>query len=184
MLLFSLQVIEAFSEHSKTFMVGLFLWKKLLTIFQKNLHHRLLVGFYIQLLAKLSKNNSHLNDISQIYNFLCLYSYHTYFFCCTNQKKCVTKRNKILNFWSLFINWEPSSSFPLIESLKITCARSHALFLNFLWYRECLDCFSWLYVLPKLSKITVACPNSLRWTSRANLDLPKVCKMTITFELL
>ena len=158
MLLFSLQVIEVFSEHSKTFMVGLFLWKKLLTIFQKNLHHRLLVGFYIQLLAKLSKNNSHLNDISQIYNFLC--------------------------FWSLFINWEPSSSFPLIESLKITCARSHALFLNFLWYRECLDCFSWLYVLPKLSKITVACPNSLRWTSRANLDLPKVCKMTITFELL
>ena len=181
MLLFSLQVIEVFLEHSKTFMVGLFLRKKLLTIFQKNFHHRLLVGFYIQLLAKLSKNNSHLNDISQIYNFTL---YHTYFFCRTNQKKCVTKRNKILNFWNLVINWEPSSAFPLIESLKITCARSHALFLNFLWYWECLDCFSWPNILPKLGKITVACPNSLRWTNRANLDLPKVCKMTITFELL
>ena len=40
---------------------------------------------------------------------------------------------------------------PLIESLKMTSARSYAWFLNF------LDCFL-CYVLPKHSKITVTCP--------------------------
>ena len=59
-------------------------------------------------------------------------------------KTSLTERNKRLNLWSPLIDWG-NSWLLLIESLKMTCARSYVWFLNF------LDCFSW-HVLPELKK--------------------------------
>ena len=51
--------------------------------------------------------------------------------CCTNQKNVLKKELKDWNFEVYLLIEEPSSWFPLIESMKMTCARSYA-FLNFL----------------------------------------------------
>ena len=76
---------------------------------------------------------------------------------------------------------ELSSLFQLIESLKMTCARAYTWFLNLLLSREGLDCFWQPNILPKLGKIIVTCPKSLKWPSRVSFDLSKVIKMTINF---
>ena len=57
--------------------------------------------------------------------------------------------------------------------------------LEFLSNGEGLDCFL-RYVLPKLSKVTVTCPKSVKKTktNRDSFDLPKVSKMNISSELL
>ena len=47
---------------------------------------------------------------------------------------------------------------------------------------EGLDCFP-QHVLPKLSKVTVTCPQSEK-KNRDSFDLPKVSKMNVSFELL
>ena len=60
----------------------------------------------------------------------------------------------------------------------MTCARSHGWFLNVLSNEEGLNCFLQSSVFLKLSKIAVTCPSGI------NLDLPKVSKTTINFELL
>ena len=79
-------------------------------------------------------------------NFLYHYSYHAYLFCHTNHKNVLQKEMKRL---------KPACSwFPLIELMKMTCARSYGWCLNFLSNREGLDCFLWLNVLPKLSEMT------------------------------
>ena len=59
----------------------------------------------------------------------------------------------------------------------MTCARSHGWLLNVLSNEEGLNCFLQSCVFLKLSKIAVTCPSGI------NLDLPKVSKMTINFEL-
>ena len=64
----------------------------------------------------------------------------------------------------------------LIQSLKMACARPYAWFLNFLSNGEGLHSFSRTKVFPKLSKISVACPKSVKGTIRVNCYLSKDCK--------
>ena len=80
-------------------------------------------------------------------------------FCCTNQKNVLQKEMKDWTFEVHLLTDKPTSWFPLIESLKMTCAWPYWWFLNFL--SEGLDCFSWPNVLPRNSKITVPCPKSV-----------------------
>ena len=66
---------------------------------------------------------------------------------------------------NLVISW-----FLLIESLKMTCARSHPWLLNFLSKGEGLDCLLQPNDLPKLSKnkllgSIVTCPKSVKQLS-------------------
>ena len=57
--------------------------------------------------------------------------------------------------------------------------------LEFLSNGEALDCLS-QHNLPKLSKITVSCPESVKGnkSSKVNSDLPKVSEVNINSELL
>ena len=48
-----------------------------------------------------------------------------------NQKNVLQKEIKDWTFKAYLFTEENSSGFPLIESLKITCARFYAWFLNF-----------------------------------------------------
>ena len=62
---------------------------------------------------------------------------------------------KVIKVWTLkvyLLTGEPSSWLLQTESLKMTCTRSHAWFLDFLSNSEGLDCFLWPDVLPKVSK--------------------------------
>ena len=115
--------------------------------------------------------------------FLFIFIMHI-LFCWTYQKNLLQKGMKDWTFEVYLLTGELSSWFRLIESLKMTCARSYLWFLNFLSSGGCLDCFLKLNVLPNLSKITVTCPKSLKWMGRVNFDLPKVSRMTINFELI
>ena len=69
---------------------------------------------------------------------------------------------------------EQSSWWLLIESLKMTCARSCVWFLNFLSNGEGLDYFSWPNAFRKVSKITVTYSKLVKWRIRVNSDFPKV----------
>ena len=97
------------------------------------------------------------------------------FFLSHKSEKRVTERNKRLNLWSLFINL--GTQFFLIQadfkSLKMTCAKFNAWFLDFKSDREGLDCFSRPNISPKLIKVTVTCLSWYKQTSRVNFDLPK-----------
>ena len=53
-------------------------------------------------------------------------------FCCTNQKNVLQNKIKDWTFEVYLLIEVPSSWSPLIESLKMTSARSSAFFLNFL----------------------------------------------------
>ena len=109
---------------------------------------------------------------------MCLCSYHVYFILSQKSEKHVTERNKRLSLWSLFtysLTKEISSWFPWIGSVKVTCVRSCARFLNF-YERERVWILFLQHVLPKLSKITVTCPKSLKKPNMVNFDLPKVSK--------
>ena len=109
------------------------------------------------------KKKSHLKDIFPVaLNFLCLYSYHEYFILWHNSAKRVKERIKDWTFEVYLITGEDSSWFLLIESVKITCARSYTWFLNFLSNGEGLDCFSQPNLLHKFSKITITCPKSVK----------------------
>ena len=83
-----------------------------------------------------------------------------------------------MNLWSILINCGTQYLIPLIESLKVTCARSYEWFLNILSKGEDLDCFLQINVMPKPTKTTVTCPKQYKRISRINFDLPKVNKMT------
>ena len=52
-------------------------------------------------------------------------------FCRKNQKKVLQEEVKDWAFEACSLTKETSSWFPLIGSLKMTCARSYAWFLNF-----------------------------------------------------
>ena len=82
-------------------------------------------------------------------------------FCCTNQKNVLQKEIKDWTFEVYLLTGEPSSWFGLTESLKMTCARSNAWFLDFLWNGQGLDCFSGTNDFPKLSKIITTNPKSV-----------------------
>ena len=73
------------------------------------------------------------------------------FFCHTNQKNMLQKEIKGWTFEVCLWTGEPSSWFPLIESLKMACARSFEWFLNFWSNGEGLDCVLQPNVLPKIS---------------------------------
>ena len=87
----------------------------------------------------------------------CLYFHHAYLFFCTNQQNVL---QKVIKDWTLevyLLTGEPSSWLLLIESLKMTCARSFA------WSNGVgLDCFSWPSVLLKVSKIIVNYPKLVK----------------------
>ena len=105
-----------------------------------------------------------LKDISRVLlNFSCLYPYHAYFILLHKSQKCITERNKNkrLNIWSLFINW-------VTQFLKMICARSYVWLLSFI---KGLDCFLKPNVSPKLSKMTVTCPKSVKINKKGRFRL-------------
>ena len=104
-------------------------------------------------------------------------------FCLKNQKNMLQREIKDWAFEAYSLTKEISSWFPWIGSVKVTCVRSCAQFLNF-YERERVWIFFLQHVLPKLNKITVACPKSLKEPNRVSFDLPKVSKIIISLELL
>ena len=54
-----------------------------------------------------------------------------FLFYCKNQKNVLQKEIKDWTFKAYLLTEEASSLFPLIESLKIACARSYVWLLNF-----------------------------------------------------
>ena len=69
------------------------------------------------------------------------------------RKNVLQKEIKDWTYKAYLVTEETSSWFPLIESLIVV--------LEFLSNGESLNCFSW-YVLPRLSKVTVTCPQSVK----------------------
>ena len=123
----------------------------------------------------------------QLCNTFCIFILNMHIlFCCKNQKSVLQIKIKDCIFEVYLLTEEPNSWFPLIESWKMTCARSYVWFLNFLSNDVGLDCFL-QPVLPKLSKITVTCPpvqSEEKKINRVNFDLSKVSQMNINFELI
>ena len=98
-------------------------------------------------------------------------------------KNVLQKEIKDWTFKACLLTEETSSWFPLIESLKITCARSIlCMVLEFLSNGKGLDCFL-QHNLPKRSKRTVTCPKQYKGTNRVNSDLPKVSKIKAKWPL-
>ena len=90
-----------------------------------------------------------------------------------NWKKLIAERN--WTYKAYLLTEETSSWFPLIESLKITCARSYAWFLNFYWivfckisYPNLSNCD--LSKVPKRKQIEsiLTCPKLAKWISTLN----------------
>ena len=104
-----------------------------------------------------------------------------HYFCCKNQKKVLQKEIKDWTFEVYLLTEETSFSFSLFESLKMTFARSYALFLNILSNREGLDWFLW-HVLPKLCKITVTCPKWVIENGWGQFCCPKLAKWISTLN--
>ena len=108
-------------------------------------------------------------------------------FCHTKQKNVLQKEIKEWAFEGylltarLFIN-SVSSWFWLNESLKMTCTRSNAWYLDFLSNGERLDYFSLPNVLPTLCKITESVSKNEQ-VKMINFELSKYTKMNINFEL-
>ena len=92
-------------------------------------------------------------------------------------EKHVTEKDKDWTFEVSLLIGEPISWFRLFESLKMTCARSYAWFLNFLPDGEGFDCFLWPNVMSKPSKMTETCPKSAKWLSI--LSSSKVAKWPV-----
>ena len=119
---------------------GTFLQKKdngknWLTIFAKKLHHRLLVGFEIELLAILSKN-SHLKDIPSYAILFCVFILIMHIlFSRTNQKNVLQKKIR-LNRWSLRINWAIQSLIPADWIIENDLCQILCLVLDFLVKRR------------------------------------------------
>ena len=102
-------------------------------------------------------------------------------------EKRVTERNKRMSLWMLFITAKlfinlVSSWFWLNESLKMTCTRSNAWYLDFLSNGERLDYFSLPNVLPTLCKITESVSKNEQ-VKMINFELSKYTKINISFEL-
>ena len=148
MFLFSLQATETFSEHSQTFMAGLSTKKadssKTLSIFAKNLHHRLFVGLWIRILEIVSRKEQIRKTIRQY----------------------VTERNKRLSLWSVFFNWG-------IQPVLDSCWLNHwkwlvpdlmhgSLIFCQTEYLDCFSCFLRPSILLKLNKATVTCPKLVK----------------------
>ena len=90
------------------------------------------------------KQITHLKDISPVLKNFVFFRIINILFCCKNQKNMLQEEIKDGTFEAYLLPEETSSSFLLIESFKMTYARSYVWFLNF------LD-FLW-HVLPKLVK--------------------------------
>ena len=137
-------------------------------------------------MAILSKKVAIKKIFPQLCNTFWIFILNMHFlFCCKNQKNVL--QIKIKDFEVCFLTQEPNSWFPLIESWKMTCARSYVWFLNFLSNGVGLDCFLQPNVLPKLGKITVTYPpvqSAEKKINRINFDMSKVSQMNINFELI
>ena len=106
-------------------------------------------------------------------------------FCLKNQKNMLQREIKDWAFEAYSpIHWLKKS---VLDSHGLDqwkwLVRSCARFLNF-YERERVWIFFLQHVLPKLSKITVTCPKSLKNPNMVNFDLPKVSKIIISLELL
>ena len=126
---------------------------------QKKLCHRLLIRSFWKIFPQFSKT------------FFIFFLIMHILFCLKNQKNMLQREIKSWTFKAYLLTANISSWFLLIESLKITCARSYVWFLNFYWIVLC-------DVLPKLSKITVSCPKSIITKMNINFEFLKVSKMT------
>ena len=115
---------------------------------------------------------------------MCLYSYHGYFIFSDKSEKRATERNESLNLSSLLINWGTQFLILVDWIIENDMRQTLCVVPEFLSSGGGFDCFFQSNVLPKISKITVTCPKSLKWTSRVGFDLPKVSRMTINFKLL
>ena len=71
----------------------------------------------------------------------CLYPYNAYLIFSSKSEKHVTEGNKDWTFEVYLLIGEPISRFRLFEWLKMTCARSYVLFLNFLSHGRGFYCF-------------------------------------------
>ena len=118
-----------------------------------------------------SKNNSwqyyqkssHLKDISPVLSktFCVFILILLSLFCHKNQKNMLQKEIKDWTFNTYLLTEESSSWFLLIGSLRINLCQILCMVLEFLSNEEGLHCFS-QHNLPKLSKITVTCPESVK----------------------
>ena len=113
---------------------------------------------------------------------MCLYFCHAYFILSHKSEKRVTERNKRLNLWSLFIK-KPVLDYPWLNHWKWLCPRSYVWFSKFLSNGECLHCFSWRNVLPKLSNITLAYPKSIKMNELGQFWLVQTQQNAHQFEL-
>ena len=128
-------------------------------------------------MAILSKKSSHLIDISLVLSktFCALILIMHSLLWRKNQKNVLQKEIEDWNFKAYLLTKETSSWFSLIKSLKITCTRFYPWFLNF-YQTEGLDCFSQPN-LPKLSEVTVTCPNPVKKEQIGSiLIFPKLTK--------
>ena len=90
-----------------------------------------------------------------------------------------------MNLWSLLINWGTQFLIPADWIIDITFARSYVWFLNFyVWFLNFLsneiflNFFSRPNVLPKLCKLTLNCPKSVKNKPiRSILTCPNLFKL-------
>ena len=98
--------------------------------------------------------------VSKLCKTFCVFIFIMLFlFCCKNRKNVLQKKIKDWTFDAYSLTKKSSSWFLLIASLKMTCARSYAWFLNF--YQTEKEYFL-RHVLFKPSKIIMTCPKSVK----------------------
>ena len=92
-------------------------------------------------------------------------------FCCTNQKNMLQKEITYLTLEVYLLAGEPTSWFPMIESLKMTCPRSYVWFLIFLSNGKSLDCLLLFNILLQVSEITLSFPKSVKMNEYSQFSL-------------
>ena len=100
-------------------------------------------------------------------------------FCCKNQKNVLQRESKDWTFKAYLLTADTSSWFPLIESLKITCARSYAWFLNFYWI-----VFRDMSYPNSVKQLGLSKVSKRKLIGKVYSYLSKASKMNIKFELL
>ena len=100
-------------------------------------------------------------------------------FCCKNQKNVLQRESKDWTFKAYLLTADTGSWFPLTESLKITCARTYAWFLNFYWivFRDMS------YPNP-VKQLGLSKVSKRKLIGKVYSYLSKVSKMNTKFELL
>ena len=91
------------------------------------------------------------------------------------QKNHVTERNKRLNKWSLFVGWGNQLLISADRIIENNLSQILCVVLEFWSNGEGLDCFS-QHLLPKLSKVFVTCPQSVRKQIGTVLTCPNSAK--------